>query len=261
MHGVFRNIALPWAATLVAFVMLIIVNLSGSTSKLSFLQQLYFSSVKSGLSKLFWTMYNFCNKADSGSITCTPNFAAYPYAPYELNSAIQNQNVYYYGLRAAYGVFVASVALAFVAIVIGLVLIFWRLRRAYSVFTVLIWLAYFTAAAGAALITALHTSGRNAFNSLGYSSSLGVPMMAFMWTGAALLLVACFFLCCIPEPVFVENYKNNGYESEPPLQQSYYVPPMEPSSYQQYPFQQGYAPQNGYQPAPVQGQGQGYRQY
>lgn len=268
MSNVFRHIAMPWLAMLVALVMLLVVNLSGSTSSLSFLQELYFSKVVI-TTEYFWTMYNFCSKSSSGQVTCTPNFAAYPYAPYVLNKQIGNDRVFYYGLRAAYGLLVAAIAFTLIANALAMVSLCWRLRKPYSWFRSSVWLAYLTAAIGAALVTALHTSGRNSFRSLGYSSSLGIRMMIFLWIGVGLLFVACLLLSCLAEPIFAQTHKNGRYDTATSNLEMYYVPPMQmPNSYQQYPqtYPQlnGYQPQpqplHGYQSQPIQGQ-QHYQHY
>lgn len=264
MSNILRHITLPWFATFVGFVMLILVNLSGASQSLLFLQQLYLSEVLMSRD-YFWTLYNFCSKTSAGVISCTPNFSAYPYLPYELSNQIRTSRVYFYGLRAAYGLFIAAVASAFLANVMAVVSLFWKRSRPYTWFRWTMWLAYVTAAVAAALETSLHTSGRNAFQSLGYTARLGVRMMVFMWVAVGFLFLACLFLCYSTPPIFADTYKNGRYDepvNAPPMM---YAPPAQPQGYQSRPYQQGYQPQGyppqGYNQQTVTDEGNGYQQY
>lgn len=245
MSNLIRHIAIPWALALVALAMLILVNLSGASQSSLFLQQLYLLEVSMSRD-YFWTLYNFCSKTSEGFVTCTRNYAAYPYAPYELSSRIEKSQVFFYALRAAYGLFVAGVAFTFTTTIMAAMALLMKKTRPYTLFRYSLWLAYLTSAIAAALETALHTLGRNSFETLGYTARLGVKMMVFMWVGAGFLFLACLFLCYSAPPVFSDTYQTrynentNGPMNNPEM---LYVPSEQPQGYQNYnhPYpQQGY---------------------
>lgn len=236
----FALIAIPWLGALIALAMFLLVNLSGATSSLSFLQQLYLSKVDG----YFWTLYNFC-RTDSTEIVCTPNFAAYPYAPYRIDSDIINQGAYYYLLRVAYGFLVGALAFTFFANVIAMFCFCLKSSTPYRWFEISLWAAYWVGLIGVAIETGIHVSGTRALSALN-DALLGVRMFVFMWVGVGLLFFAVLILTCSPSPEPIhrsskEQYRdsyNQGYQ--PYYEDGYYGQ----QGYGQHGRgQQGYGPQ------------------
>lgn len=233
MPSVFTHIIWTWAALIVALPMLLITNLSGAVPSSRFLRQLHFSKVLMDVD-YYWTLYNFCSRTVSGDITCTPKYAAYPYEPYLISSRINENRTFYYALRAAYGFLLGGLVLTFMANIFALVSVCWRSKGPYTAFKFFTWFSYLIALIGAALDTAMHVSGRNAFQGLGYNSSLGLAMMMFMWLGVGFLFFACLLLCCSSEPIYTDIPKDFNQNSPQPVYGMGYPPPQM-ANYQPYP--------------------------
>lgn len=244
----FALIAIPWLGALIALAMFLLVNLSGATSSLSFLQQLYFS--KAG--DYFWTLYNFC-RTDSTGIVCTPNFAAYPYAPYVIDPDIANHEAYYYLLRVAYGFLVGTLAFTFLANLIALFCICLSSSLPYRLFEISLWAAYWVGLIGVGIETGIHVAGTRVLN----DALLGVRMFVFMWVGVGLLFFAVLILTCSPSPAPSHRSSKEKYrdtyeqDNQPYYEDGYYG---QQGYEHQGPGQQGYG-QQGYGPQYYQ---QGY---
>lgn len=180
----------------IAFTFLLLSNLSGADAP--FVRKLYFSKIEDDLGQYFWTMYNFCYKADgdlSKNADCTSSKAGYPYEPYKWSSGFSDTAVYKGGSKAAYGMILCSLIVIIPVNVAGIMSFLTKGPKCFDIYkwgTLVVSLLVFVAVV---LETALHKSGSDKIATDGvYKAYLGKTIFAFLWIAFA--FEAFSFLAC-----------------------------------------------------------------
>lgn len=196
--------------------LLFLINLSGATSNLTFLNKFYFSSVTT-TEETRWTMYAICTPAGEGNVSCSTREAAYPYSPADNfgkslvpEDFVKNRNTYYYLLRIAYAWFV----LALLFSLLSLMPILWSccfkgfLTGFFASF--IIGTALFFTILGALFITAAHAKGVAAFKKAGYTAALGRNMILIVWLSVALLLASWLWMILVGVHGAKKTFESNS---------------------------------------------------
>lgn len=191
---------LPLLLVAASTVMLVFINISGSTTSLTFVNRFYFSKITSPYDRR-WTMYAMCAEVD-GVFECTLKKAAYPFEPAAQLATVPEEFVthkktYYYLLRIAYAMYLLALVAA--------VLTFLPLLFAFCLPGFLtgifaswwVFIAMFFTSLGSAFNTAAHVKGVKSFNAAGFEALLGVPMFVCMWLSVAFLLITYIWMMYI----------------------------------------------------------------
>ena len=149
-----------------------------------------------------WTLWGVCGATDSGkNVNCPPTTAAYPFSPADNFGAsnvplyfVAHENMFYYTSRFMFAFFLIAVAFAVFSLFTGLLALCSRLGSAVS--SVFALAALVIDIIAAALMTACFVQGRDHFNDVGITASLGVKAFGFAWGSVGCLLFATFGFCC-----------------------------------------------------------------
>lgn len=191
--------------------LLFFINLVGANNT-SILGNFYWSKVSgnnlpapNGFLTVRWTSYNICNELGGRNVDCTSTRPAFPYSPRDNfgtsegipQTFVKDRDTYYYLTRFAYAFYLVGLVFALLALIPVIFSCFTSgfLTGAFSL--AVSGVALLFTAAATALITAAHVKGRNAFNSAGFNSSLGVKMFGIAWAATGALLLAFLWMVCV----------------------------------------------------------------
>ncbi|EGV66761.1 hypothetical protein CANTEDRAFT_112163 [Yamadazyma tenuis ATCC 10573] len=199
----------PVILLLGAALLLFFVNLAGANPS-GVLGKFYWSEVDSSSfnapwDKARWTLYSLCGEQNGRNYDCTSTKAAFPYSPKDnFGSAenlpqefIKHRKTYYYLSRFAYAFFLIGIVFAILAIIPTV------LSCCLSGFitgilgSIAAGVSLLFTTAGAALNTAAHIKGRNAFNKAGFTSSVSSVMFGITWAAVACLLLSFLWMCFV----------------------------------------------------------------
>lgn len=184
-------------------VMLMLINLSGATNDLPFLNKFYFSSVTS-TEEARWTMYSLCAPVGDGKVYCSKKQAAFPYSPADNfgkgvvpETFVKNRNTFYYLLRIGYACFLLGLLFSLLSLfpVLWSCMFLGFITGFFASFV--IGTAFFFTLLGAVFNTAAHGKGVAAFKKVGYTAKLGTSMMVVMWISVASLLLSWLWMVLI----------------------------------------------------------------
>lgn len=194
---------IPVILLLGSSLLLFLINLAGTRDS-GVLSRYYWSETNtsgisgSDFSRTRWTPYGICGVKDGRNSDCVKHSPAYPYSPrdnFKSSSGLpssfnKSRDTYYYLSRFAYALFLVGLVFSLLSIlpIIASCCGIGFLTGMASF--VVVGLALLFTLTATCLITAAHVKGRNAFNSAGHHSSLGVKMFAMAWAASACLLLA-----------------------------------------------------------------------
>lgn len=164
-------------------ILLMFINLSGVPG-FKLLHKFYFSTVVDDY-LIFWTMYGLCvQKGDE--FNCSPPIPAFPYAPaIELRQNVppgfyDNVNLFFYGLRVGYAMFLLSLIVAFICLIPMAELAYYcRLKGLFA--PIISGFGLLFVIVGAVMETVVHLKGCHLFQNNNQTAQLGVAMFICMW--------------------------------------------------------------------------------
>ncbi|KAJ5628839.1 Actin cortical patch SUR7/pH-response regulator PalI [Penicillium lividum] len=187
-------------------ILLIFLTLLGGARNSTPLNEIYFLQVDSSnisgapaLSR--WTFWNLCSVTNGKSV-CGSSHPDFPFDPPRASNFNTTDNIpqqfigtkhYYLTSRFMFPFIIIGLFFAVVSLFSGLLAMCTRIGSYISGF--LAWLALTFQVITTCLMTAVFVQGRNAFQSNGQTSRLGVKAFAFMWTASVCLFLSCLCYC------------------------------------------------------------------
>jgi hypothetical protein len=190
-----------------ASILLIFLTLLGGARNSTPLNEIYFLQADTGnipgapsISR--WTFWNVCGVTNNGRNDCGKTHPDYPFDPPSHRTFDTTVNVppqfigtnhYFLTSRFMFPFIIIGLFFAVCSLFTGLLSMCTRIASYLSGF--LAWLALTFQGITTCLMTAVFVQGRNAFNSNGQNSQLGVKAFSFMWTATACLFLSCLMYC------------------------------------------------------------------